>query len=255
MRGEHCVAGASILSAISVILLVFVNIGQIKTGAVTSGLYFLEVNVAPYGSTFSQASGVSADGMYNTDVTDPMGSSMGLPQYYRYGIYNACGYQKDGSGNCNKTIFGYPFEGRNQIIADLPAKFKAPSVQVSANTAFNDTSYNYNTSRAGSLMIFVGSCLALLALIVGLIKARTTFLLATAFSSLSALLLLVGAACWTALVAKNKIINDIYAAGKYPLGWIVGAGPSLYLTWASFALMVLATVPYVISFFTFRRNN
>lgn len=45
MRGEHCIAGASILSAIAVILLVFVNIGQIKPGPVTSGLYFIDVNV------------------------------------------------------------------------------------------------------------------------------------------------------------------------------------------------------------------
>ena len=45
MRGEHCVAGASILTAIAVILLVFANIGQISSGAVTNGLYWAELNV------------------------------------------------------------------------------------------------------------------------------------------------------------------------------------------------------------------
>jgi hypothetical protein len=48
MRGEHCVTGASILSAIAVIMLIFVNIGQVNPGAVTSGLYFAEINVASY---------------------------------------------------------------------------------------------------------------------------------------------------------------------------------------------------------------
>lgn len=46
MRGEHCVAGASVLTFIALILLVFANIGQIKPGAVTNGIYWAEVNVA-----------------------------------------------------------------------------------------------------------------------------------------------------------------------------------------------------------------
>jgi hypothetical protein len=45
MRGEHCVAGASILTAIAVILMVFANIGQISSGAVTNGIYWVELNV------------------------------------------------------------------------------------------------------------------------------------------------------------------------------------------------------------------
>lgn len=45
MRGEHCIAGASILSAMALIMLVFANIGQIKPGAVTNGLYMVELDV------------------------------------------------------------------------------------------------------------------------------------------------------------------------------------------------------------------
>jgi len=45
MRGEYCIAGGSILSALAVILLVFVNIGQLSTGAVVKGLYLAEINV------------------------------------------------------------------------------------------------------------------------------------------------------------------------------------------------------------------
>jgi len=45
MRGEHCVAGASILTAIAVILMVFANIGQLSSGVVTNGIYWAELNV------------------------------------------------------------------------------------------------------------------------------------------------------------------------------------------------------------------
>lgn len=38
-------AGASIITAIAVILLVFANIGQLSPGAVTSGIYWAELNV------------------------------------------------------------------------------------------------------------------------------------------------------------------------------------------------------------------
>jgi hypothetical protein len=45
MRGEHCVAGASVLTFIALILMVFANIGQIKPGAVTKGIFWAEVNI------------------------------------------------------------------------------------------------------------------------------------------------------------------------------------------------------------------
>lgn len=257
MRGEHCIAGASILSAIAVILLVFVNIGQIKPGPVTSGLYFVDVNVEAYGSTWFQSTNISADGMYNTDTNIPLGSGKGLSQYYRWGVYNACGYQKNGGGQCNSTIFGYPFTARAAIISDIPGQFQGTTRDLSGgyDNDFANITYNTNTSRAGSLMIFVGSIFSLLALITGAIKLRFSFLLATVFSSLSALLLLIGAACWTAIIAKDSIVNSILAAGKFPLGWIVSAGPSLYMTWVAFALMTLSVLPYMISCCTFRRNK
>jgi hypothetical protein len=46
MRGEHCILGASIATAMAMIMLLFANIGQISPGVVTNGLFFVEVNVA-----------------------------------------------------------------------------------------------------------------------------------------------------------------------------------------------------------------
>jgi len=123
MRGEHCVAGASILTAIAVILMVFANIGQISSGALTNGIYWVELNIeawvtAPalylnhlillveenknenenenetgtgtdgrYGNGLQAASKKGVPGLYYNQ-NKPLGNSTGLRQYYRYGIYS-----------------------------------------------------------------------------------------------------------------------------------------------------------------------
>ncbi|GFZ44993.1 hypothetical protein JCM24511_02719 [Saitozyma sp. JCM 24511] len=252
MRGEHCVAGASILSGIAIILLVFVNISQINPGSVTSGLYFAEINVEAYGAAFVGATGTTPS-MYDTSTTDLMGTGKGLRQYYRWGLYNSCGYQKAGSGICNATVFGYPMDGFANILADVPASYKTTTTDLITSDSFIDANYNHGMSRAGSLLIFVASLASLAALITGAVKARIFFFLATIFSSISAFLLLLGATLWTALIAKDAAVNSLIVASKYNAGMDVTAGPALYLTWVSFALMTLSVFPYVVSCCTYRK--
>jgi len=253
MRGEHCVAGASILTAIAVILLVFANIGQLSSGAVTNGIYWAELNIEAYGNGLKAASKKDVPGLYNSKNV-ALGNSTGLRQYYRYGIYNACGYQKGGSGVCNSTIFGYPFEPLNQMLADTPKDFKKQTVDVIGKdaTAFKDSGANHMQTRAASLLTFVGSCLALIALITGFVRARLFFLVAAVTSGLSALLLMIGAAIWTAVIAKTSFVESVKVQGGTSLGIQVNAGGTLYLTWVSFALMTLAVIPYVIACCTYR---
>lgn len=87
MRGEHCITGASILSAIALILLVFVNISQIKPGVVTNGLYFAEVNLDGV-NTAILSSNVGGPGNFWADNgTAPLGKSAGARYKYRYGIF------------------------------------------------------------------------------------------------------------------------------------------------------------------------
>lgn len=70
---------------------------------------------------------------------------------------DACGYQKGGGGVCNSTIFGYPFEPLNNMLADTPKDFKTQTVEVIGDdaTAFKDSGYNGNATRAASLLTFV----------------------------------------------------------------------------------------------------
>ncbi len=46
MRGEHCVAGATVLSTMAVIMLLFANIGQISPGALTNSIHFVQMDLA-----------------------------------------------------------------------------------------------------------------------------------------------------------------------------------------------------------------
>lgn len=254
MRGEHCIAGATILSAISVLLLIFTHIGQISPGGLTNAIYYVQLDVSSYGNAFESATALSAGGLYDTAAHDPMGESKGLRQYYRYGIYKGCGYQKDGSGTCNSTTVGYAFEPLSQMLADTPAKFKGQTNAIIPQTAsaFRNNSYNYDMSRAASLMVFIGSCLAVLALIFGLLKARISFFVAAGCAGLSAFLLMIGAALWTAVIAKDAWLKNVKVQHGDALGIYVTPGPALYLTWVAFVLETLAVLPYVVSCCTYR---
>lgn len=86
MRGEYCVYGATVLSLISAILLVFTNISQLSPGPLLSGLYMAELAVQGFGGTYDVAAGGS-DGLYTGDSKAAMGKGSGLKQYYRYGVY------------------------------------------------------------------------------------------------------------------------------------------------------------------------
>lgn len=211
-----------------------------------------QIDLQAYGNAFQTATKTSAGGLYDTK-NDKLGSGKGLRQFYRYGLYNACGYQKNGSGVCNSTIIGYPMEPLADILSDAPSKFHTQTNDIIPSSTFKNNTYNHNLSRAGSLLIFAGSVFCLIALITGVFKARLLFFAAAVCSGLSAFLLMVGAAMWSALIAKDawlKIVKVEYGAN---LGIYTTAGATLYLTWVSFVLMTLAVVPYVVACCTYRK--
>lgn len=226
---------------------------SIKPGAVTNGIFWAEVNVAAFGNAIQSASKKTPSGLYYTK-NDKLGEGDGLRQYYRYGLYNACGYQKDGSGVCNSTIFGYPMQPLNNILADAPNSFAKQVEDIIPDDAatFKDSGYNVRNTRAASLLTFVGSALALVALITGVFRARLMFLIAAITSGLSALFLMIGAAIWTAVIAKDGWLKMVKVENGASLGITVTAGPTLYLTWVSFALMAIAVLPYVVACCTYR---
>ncbi|KAG8220046.1 hypothetical protein J3R82DRAFT_1062 [Butyriboletus roseoflavus] len=65
-------------------------------------------------------------------------------------------------------------------------------------------------------------------------------------SILSALFILIGAAIWTAIVEKLESVNTMQLAQGIGSGIEVSYGNGIYLTWAAFACLAAATVPYMI---------
>lgn len=259
MRGEHCVAGASVLSAISLILLVFVNISQIKPGPVTNGLFFAEVNLDDMTTGINSANVGGPGGVFAKQGDAPLGEQDGARYKYRYGIFGACAYDDEMVGICN-TTFAAPYNPYQQIAWDIPQTSQRPMRTVWYNfvdgSGLANENYNNAVSKVASALIFIGSAIAVIALVVGAIKFRLAFFIASIASGASALLLMIGASMWTAIVARNADVSQGFvSSNKVPVGIKVIPGPALYLTWVAFALEVLAFIPYIISCCTFKRER
>jgi len=256
MRGEYCVYGATLLSLFSAIMLVFANVSQLSPGAVTSGLFFAEVNCKGLGTAYDVAGGGSG-GLTTGDPKAALGQGIGSRQYYRWGVYGECGYLPNG-GTCNATSFGYPFDPSGQIGADITTDRGMRGTLfglLGGDQAITDSVYNMTLSRAANLLIFLGTVMCGIALVVGIFKTRITFLVATIMSGGSALFLMVGAAMWSAIVARNAPIATRMLTETNSVGVTVTAGAALYLVWVGFVSQTLSVIPYVISFLTFRRQN
>lgn len=101
----------------------------------------------------------------------------------------------------------------------------------------------------------IASILTLLAFVFGLIKLRVCFLVAAGCAGLAAFFLMIGAAIWTSIIAKDSWLKIVKVEGGVKLGIIVTAGPGLYLAWVSFVLVTLSVAPYVISCCTYRKRS
>lgn len=255
MRGEFCIAGASIFSFVSVVLMVFTIIGQINPTTLPKGIYMAQVDVAAYGAGLQSATNTSVGGLYMTNATSPLGQATGLRQQYRWALLGSCAYVKTGDGLCNSTTFGNEFEPLAVILSDTPSKFKVQTNDIIPTEAsgFRNNTSNGTMSRAAFWTIFIGACAAAVALIVGVIPSRLTFLVSALASTIATLGLLIGAAIWTSLIAKDNFINKVHVSGGKSLGITLTAGPGLYMTWVAMAFSALSIAPYIISCCTYRR--
>lgn len=80
----------------------------------------------------------------------------------------------------------------------------------------------------------------------GLLRRTVLFLVSTTMSILSALFILIGAAIWTAIVKNVESINTMQVARGILSGINVSYGNGVYLSWAAFACLFVATIPSMI---------
>ncbi|KAG6814048.1 hypothetical protein H0H92_003898 [Tricholoma furcatifolium] len=121
---------------------------------------------------------------------------------------------------------------------------------LTVNTAFQDSSYLGDSTKAAYWLLLFGTLFAFLALLTGFLKTHFTFFLSTIFAVVGSGMLLIGASIWTIMIKKSAAVENVMignTASSTPIGIVISVGTGLYMTWAAFALLVFSVVPYMIS--------
>ncbi|KAF9569833.1 hypothetical protein CPC08DRAFT_701702 [Agrocybe pediades] len=255
MRGELCIGLASLLSLASLLLLIFVHIGQINTSTVPRKISMVKVNMSNYGQSI-QAAVVAVNqvvGLYTTNASAPLQAQAGLRQFYEFGLYSYCAYVEENAGICGNHTAGERFTPYDTITADMISNYSILTAPIIPQNTFRDSKYLGDSSKAAYWMILLGTICAALALLTGIAKNNFTFFLSGIFSAVGSLLLLIGASIWTVLIQKASVINtSVNPVNQQPVDIIISRGNGLFLTWAAFACLVVSVLPYVVSCCTYR---
>ncbi|CED85108.1 Actin cortical patch SUR7/pH-response regulator PalI [Phaffia rhodozyma] len=258
MRGAVCISAGSFFSLAASIIMVFAHIGQINTSAIPRVLSMIKIDVNGLGTGISAASpSTSVSGLYaNTTSLGQLGSEGGLRQSYRWGLLNSAGYTDGTFGTANSSHFGLRFKPFEAILSDVPSSLQSAVSSAVPSSTFTDGGYTGRYSIAAFYIIFIGSCLAFLTFLFGVVPQQWFQAFAALLSTISALALAVGAAIWTALWAKIKTVNGVTvgSGSGTNLGIRVVFGNGIILTWVAFGVMLFAIIPYFVSFRALRRD-
>lgn len=254
MKGNICIRGATFLSFAALILLIFMHVGQINVSKVPRELSMARVNVSAYGIGLESATGDPTPGLYNSNASSSLAQQNGLRQVYAWGLYSYCGYVDDTHGSCSNTTFANAFTPFNAMLADTPSNYTVVTKFLISkpNTTFTNTPFLQAASRAAYYLILVGTICTFLATVTGIPKSTLTFTFASLLALLGTILLLVGAALWTALIRDIEAINHLNVDSGAPLGIEVTFGTGLWLLWAAFAILAASLLPYFVSCYTYR---
>ncbi|CAK5265259.1 unnamed protein product [Mycena citricolor] len=250
MRGEVCVGSASILSIASLLLLIFVHIGQTSTHGAPGSISLVKINVSDYGASLNAALFDPIDGLYTNNASAPLSAGHGLRQSYAFGLYSFCGYINASHGTCSNHSIQTEFTPLDALTGDMLPNYTDVTRFIFDGTPFADSGSFAHSSRAAYWMIFLGTICAALSILTGVAKAYLTFFLSTIFSFLGSIFLLVGAAIWTAMIHKAQYANSIRigtAANPVNVHVQVSVGIGIDLLWAAFAALFMSVVPYMIS--------
>ncbi|KAG0703152.1 actin cortical patch SUR7/pH-response regulator pali [Suillus ampliporus] len=252
MRGEYCVGGASFLSFVALLLLIFVHVGQINTSVVPHGIAMAKVNTSGFGQALSESFNDPIQGLYTDNYTSPLGERNGLRQLYEFGLYSYCAFVNSSAGTCTNHTIADSFEPYVAITSDMFFNYTQFSDSMFAHTTFMDSSYLGYNARVAYYFILIGTIFATIALFTGVARRALLFFISTASSIIAALFILIGAAIWTSIVKKCEGVNTLTLTSGVLSGIVVSYGNGIYLVWAAFACLAASTVPYMVSCCTFR---
>ncbi|KIJ24027.1 hypothetical protein M422DRAFT_237542 [Sphaerobolus stellatus SS14] len=204
----------------------------------------------------ASATGDPTPGLYGTNASAPLQQQNGLRDIYVWGLYSHCAYLNGSQGTCGNVTFANQLTPFDSMLADIPGNYTVTTrfLISKPNTTFTNTSFLQTASKAAFYLIFIGTICTFLAMLSGIPKSTITFLTASVFAAIGALLLLVGAAIWTALIHEISAINHLNVDSGAPLGIEVTFGNGLWLLWAAFAVLAVSLFPYFVSCHTYRKR-
>lgn len=255
MRGELCVGAASVLSLVSMLLMIFVHVGQINTSVVPRKIAMATLNASDYSAALQISFTDPFNNIYTTNASAPLGKQAGLRKFYDFGLYSHCAYVNASHGTCGNLTIGEQYRPYDSITSDMAANYSRITAALLSGTTFQNSSYLGESTKAAYWMLLLGTVCAALALLTGILKNNLTFFVSTIFSISGSLLLVIGASIWTVMIKKSEDINDILIgtpSNPVQIGIVLSAGSGLYLTWAAFVCLVVSVVPYMISCCTYR---
>lgn len=253
MRGELCVGFASVLSFASLILLIFLHVGQINTSTVPRKIFMVEVNMSAYGAAIEVAILNPVDALYTNNGSAPLQAKAGVRQTYEFGLYSYCAFVQDGTGICGNHTIGEQFRPFDTITADMLSNYSVLSAAFIQNPTFRDSKYLGQLSETSYWMFLLGTICAALTVLTGILKNNLTFFASSLFAVFGSVLLLIGASIWTVMINKTQAINTtLNAVNQQPLGITLSAGSGLFIAWAAFVCLAVSVIPYGISCCTYR---
>ncbi|KAI0702416.1 actin cortical patch SUR7/pH-response regulator pali [Cytidiella melzeri] len=257
LRGELCIGSATFLSLVSLLLLIFMHVGQINTSSVPRNVAMMKVNVTNYGTALAAATAPDpVPGLYTGNSSLPLQQDAGLRNLYKFGLYSYCAYVNDTHGTCSNSTAGTRLQPYQAFVGDVPSNYTGLTNSFIPDTTFTNSSYLGDFSRGAYYLLLLGSIAVALALFTGLIKHALGFLLSTVFALLASVLLLIGVVIWTVIIKKTQDINGwivpLPNGTEVPLGITVSVGNGLLLAWAAFATIAASLIPYMISCCTYR---
>jgi len=259
MRGEVCVGAASVLSLTSLLLLIFLNVGQTSTSSVNRGIYMASINASGYGVALEGTLFDPINGLYGTNASAPLAQGNGLRQRYRFGLYGYCGFVNESShGKCSNQTAARKYHPYDALKADMASNYSSLTDNIfethkDGHSGFQDSGTLGNYTSSAYYLILLGTICVALSFLLGILRYTYTFLLSSITAVIASIFLLIGAAMWTAMVSKSKDINSLIIGSQHlPLGITVSTGPGIYMLWAAFATMLASVLPYMISCCTYR---
>jgi len=209
------------------------------------------VNVTSFGDAVRNATGDPINGFYDLSFPTALRQNLGLRDVYRYGLYTYCGFITPLAieGTCSNGSFAHQFQPLDDILADTPQNFSILTQDIIPPSDFKSSDLLGALSQAAFWLIFIGSCLATAAFLIGMGMSTVWFLLSAAIAMFGSIALLIGAAIWTNIALRAESVNNLQLQG-FPIGITVSIGPAIYFVWAACVALGMSILPYMISCFT-----